>query len=148
VLTTHPLLAPRSRKSRAIPLTPSGPSGLLRRTFTFTFLLCLCLADRQLTRQLIWTILRLRYFQDDRWPPKGKMSIPKHIIIKRSYFAVLKNFELSCVVAALRMWYPPAILCILSLSVGFSRTLLQWGVCLLQRFVGRFFGWFVRSLVS
>jgi hypothetical protein len=35
VLTTHPLLGPRSRKSRAIPLPPSGPSGLLRGTFTF-----------------------------------------------------------------------------------------------------------------
>jgi hypothetical protein len=32
-----PLLAPKSRKSRAIPLPPSGPSGLLRGTFTFTF---------------------------------------------------------------------------------------------------------------
>jgi hypothetical protein len=30
----HPLLAPRSGKSRAIPLPPSGPSGLLRGTFT------------------------------------------------------------------------------------------------------------------
>jgi hypothetical protein len=37
VLTTYPLLAPRSGKSRAIPLTPFGPSGLLRGTFTFTF---------------------------------------------------------------------------------------------------------------
>jgi hypothetical protein len=32
-----PLLAPSSRKSRAIPVPPSGPSGLLRGTFTFTF---------------------------------------------------------------------------------------------------------------
>jgi subtilisin family serine protease len=32
-----PLLAPRSRKSRAIPLPPSGSSGLLRGTFTFIF---------------------------------------------------------------------------------------------------------------
>jgi hypothetical protein len=33
----HPsLLAPRLGKSRAIPLPPSGPSGLLRGTFTFT----------------------------------------------------------------------------------------------------------------
>jgi hypothetical protein len=35
VLPTHPLLVPISRKSRAIPLTPSGPSGLLWGTFTF-----------------------------------------------------------------------------------------------------------------
>jgi hypothetical protein len=36
VLTTHPLLAPRSRKSRAIPLPPlPGLSSLLRGTFTF-----------------------------------------------------------------------------------------------------------------
>jgi hypothetical protein len=35
VLTTHHLLAPRSGKSTAIPLPPSGPSGLLRGTFTF-----------------------------------------------------------------------------------------------------------------
>jgi hypothetical protein len=34
----HPLLlVPMSRKSRAIPLPPSGPSSLLRRTFTFTY---------------------------------------------------------------------------------------------------------------
>jgi hypothetical protein len=32
-----PLLGPRSGKSRAIPLPPSRPSGLLRGTFTFTF---------------------------------------------------------------------------------------------------------------
>jgi hypothetical protein len=36
VLTTQPLLAPRLRKSRAIPLPPSGDSGLLLGTFTFT----------------------------------------------------------------------------------------------------------------
>jgi hypothetical protein len=30
-----PLLSPRSRKSRAIPLPPSGPSGLLLGAFTF-----------------------------------------------------------------------------------------------------------------
>jgi hypothetical protein len=30
-----PLLVPSSRMSRAIPLPPSGPSGLLRGTFTF-----------------------------------------------------------------------------------------------------------------
>jgi hypothetical protein len=35
VLTTHDLLASRSTKSRAIPLPPSGPSGLLLGTFTF-----------------------------------------------------------------------------------------------------------------
>jgi hypothetical protein len=35
VLTTHPLLAPRSREGRAIPLPPSGLSNLLRVTFTF-----------------------------------------------------------------------------------------------------------------
>jgi hypothetical protein len=34
VLATFPLLAPRSRKGRAIPLPHSGPSGLLRGTFT------------------------------------------------------------------------------------------------------------------
>jgi hypothetical protein len=34
VVTTHPLPAPKSRKSRAIPLPISGPSGLLRGTFT------------------------------------------------------------------------------------------------------------------
>jgi hypothetical protein len=39
VLTTHLLLAPRSGKSRAIPLPHSGPSSLLRCTFTFTFYL-------------------------------------------------------------------------------------------------------------
>jgi hypothetical protein len=51
VLTTHPLLAPRSRKSRALPLPPSGPSGLLRGdlylyllcSVTFFFKLCLFL---------------------------------------------------------------------------------------------------------
>jgi hypothetical protein len=32
-----PLLVPRSRKSRAISL-PSGPSGLLRGTFTYTLM--------------------------------------------------------------------------------------------------------------
>jgi hypothetical protein len=40
-----PLLAPRSRKSRAIPLPSSGPSGLLRGTFTFysfIFYLAVC----------------------------------------------------------------------------------------------------------
>jgi hypothetical protein len=31
-----PLLVPRSRKSRAILLYPTGPSSLLRGTFTFT----------------------------------------------------------------------------------------------------------------
>jgi hypothetical protein len=37
-LTTHPLLKPRSWKSRAIPLPPSGPQpGLKRGYFTFTF---------------------------------------------------------------------------------------------------------------
>jgi hypothetical protein len=37
----HPiLLAPRSRKSRAIPLPPSGPSGLLRGTLTLTWFHC------------------------------------------------------------------------------------------------------------
>jgi hypothetical protein len=35
VLTTHPLLAPRSRECRAIPLPHSGLSTLLRGTFTF-----------------------------------------------------------------------------------------------------------------
>jgi hypothetical protein len=36
VLTTQPLLVPRSRKSRAILLPSSGPSGLLRGSFTLT----------------------------------------------------------------------------------------------------------------
>jgi hypothetical protein len=35
MLTTHSLLAPRSWNSTAIPLPLSGPSGLLRGTFTF-----------------------------------------------------------------------------------------------------------------
>jgi hypothetical protein len=35
VLTTQPLLVPRSRKDTAIPVPPSRPSGLLRGTFTF-----------------------------------------------------------------------------------------------------------------
>jgi hypothetical protein len=42
VLTTHFLLAPKSRKSRAIRLTRSGPSGLLRGTFTFLYMLYTC----------------------------------------------------------------------------------------------------------
>jgi hypothetical protein len=42
VLTTQPLLVLRSGKSRAIP--PSGPSGLLRGTFTFT-VLQMCLSE-------------------------------------------------------------------------------------------------------
>jgi hypothetical protein len=33
----QPLLVPRSKKSRAIRLPPSGPSGLLRGTFTLVF---------------------------------------------------------------------------------------------------------------
>jgi hypothetical protein len=38
LLTTHPLLAPRSWKSRTIPLPPSGPQlGLWQGYFTFTF---------------------------------------------------------------------------------------------------------------
>jgi hypothetical protein len=37
LLTTHHLLAPRSRMSRDVTLPPSRPSGLLRGTFTFSY---------------------------------------------------------------------------------------------------------------
>ena len=36
---------------------------------------------------------------------EGKISVIKYIKIERSYFTVLRNFELSCVDAALRMRY-------------------------------------------
>jgi hypothetical protein len=40
VLTAHPLLAPRSRMSRAIPLHPSGPLGpVIGRTLSLTYTL-------------------------------------------------------------------------------------------------------------
>jgi hypothetical protein len=43
----HPLLlVRRSRKSRVIPLTPSGPSGLLQGTFTFSFYECKALYSK------------------------------------------------------------------------------------------------------
>jgi hypothetical protein len=49
VLTTYPLLVARSRKSTAIPLSRSRPSGLLRGTFTFTFTFISLLEHVQLT---------------------------------------------------------------------------------------------------